>query len=718
MSQKFLSEVNLQALNNATTDTDKFLVSDSGTIKYRTGAEVLSDIGGQAALTNPVTGTGTTNYVTKFTGTSTIGNSQLFDNGTNVGIGTTSPSGKLDVIGNLYTSGELRIGASYAATGTGLIKSNSGVLSLFTWGDSTNIQIGGNDVIFKSESGSERMRLTSAGNLGIGVSAPGYKTQIETASSVVFLSKNTSSTSFNRSYFYNNSDVGIQIQAYGSAYPFGTTWPGGANSADITCNAANGLSIGTSTASAFVFGTNSAERMRIDSSGNILVGQTSAIYSATNRANLTIGKSAGSILVLGTSTASNGYLFFDTTNVELANSTASGSVFFRTAGTERMRINSSGNVGIGTTSPTAKLHIADINKVFDGYGNINVFTTDAASTSIGGSIALGGANTTTGTTPYVFGKIQGIKEGSASSWNGALLFGTTQSNSAITEKMRITSTGNVGIGTSSPSGRLQVSSATAGDDQIWLQSTTYTGGYSTLGYNANTGEFRIKQNDGGSAGITFYTGASASEKMRITPAGNVGIGTTSPTQPLEVNGTILSTTGSSGTIALGATTVRIEGNASSREMMFYTFNSERMRITSGGDVGIGTSSPTAKLMALSNGAGWTGWIENQDTAGNGSGLVVRAASNSGGFTMLLQKQDATSTFAVTGSGNVGIGTAAPDASAVLNLESTTQGFLLPRMGDTEMNNISSPAQGLMIFNLSVNAVCVFDGSTWQRLAYL
>jgi len=98
---KFKSEVQLEALNNATVDTDKFLVSDSSTVKYRTGAEVLSDIGGQAALTNPITGTGTLNYVSKFTSATTLGNSQIFDNGTNVGIGTTSPGSRLDVNGNL-----------------------------------------------------------------------------------------------------------------------------------------------------------------------------------------------------------------------------------------------------------------------------------------------------------------------------------------------------------------------------------------------------------------------------------------------------------------------------------------------------------------------------------------------------------------------------------------------------------------------------------------
>jgi len=114
------------------------------------------------------------------------------------------------------------------------------------------------------------------------------------------------------------------------------------------------------------------------------------------------------------------------------------------------------NVGIGTAAPTAKLHISDTNKTFDSYGNVNIFTTNTAAADIGGAIALGGTNSTGGTTPYVFGKIQGIKEGSASSWNGALLFGTTAGSSAVTERMRITSAGNVGIGTTSPSDTLTV----------------------------------------------------------------------------------------------------------------------------------------------------------------------------------------------------------------------------------------------------------------------
>lgn len=109
--------INFNTVNAATVDTDRFLVSDLGVLKYRTGSEVLSDIGGQGALTltttgtsgastligntlnipqyqavltNPVTGTGTTNYVTKWITSSTVGNSLLYDDGSAFAIGTAS----------------------------------------------------------------------------------------------------------------------------------------------------------------------------------------------------------------------------------------------------------------------------------------------------------------------------------------------------------------------------------------------------------------------------------------------------------------------------------------------------------------------------------------------------------------------------------------------------------------------------------------------------
>jgi hypothetical protein len=73
---------------------------------------------------------------------------------------------------------------------------------------------------------------------------------------------------------------------------------------------------------------------------------------------------------------------------------------------------------------------------------------------------------------------------------------------------------------------------------------------------------------------------------------------------------------------------------------------------------------------------------------------------------------------ISSSGNVGIGTASPNASAILHLRSTTQGFLPPVMRTGERNDISSPAVGLMIFNEEEDAVQVFtSGEGWRTLAW-
>jgi hypothetical protein len=76
-----------------------------------------------------VTGSGTTNYVPKFSGSTAIGNSQIFDNGTNVGIGTITPSNKLSVVGSGSFSTSLSVGSSLSVAGSG---SFNGALSVVT----------------------------------------------------------------------------------------------------------------------------------------------------------------------------------------------------------------------------------------------------------------------------------------------------------------------------------------------------------------------------------------------------------------------------------------------------------------------------------------------------------------------------------------------------------------------------------------------------------
>jgi hypothetical protein len=109
----------------------------------------------QSTLTNPITGTGTTNFLSKFTGTGTLGNSAIFEVGGNVGIGTSSPTSKFEIANIPNTPGSSNFHIGYGANGD----------NYFTSGVS-GIQV------FRTDN-AERMRLDASGNLGIGTATPG-----------------------------------------------------------------------------------------------------------------------------------------------------------------------------------------------------------------------------------------------------------------------------------------------------------------------------------------------------------------------------------------------------------------------------------------------------------------------------------------------------------------------------------------------------------------
>lgn len=113
---KIVASGNLEVktISNAASDTDRFLVSDSGEIKYRTGAEVLSDIGGVAVSSL------TSGYLPNYNGSALI-DSPAYTDGTNIGIGKV-PSQKLDVSGSV---GIATGGSLVNAAGTDYLKLNS-----------------------------------------------------------------------------------------------------------------------------------------------------------------------------------------------------------------------------------------------------------------------------------------------------------------------------------------------------------------------------------------------------------------------------------------------------------------------------------------------------------------------------------------------------------------------------------------------------------------
>jgi hypothetical protein len=66
-------------------------------------------------------------------------------------------------------------------------------------------------------------------------------------------------------------------------------------------------------------------------------------------------------------------------------------------------------------------------------------------------------------------------------------------------------------------------------------------------------------------------------------------------------------------------------------------------------------------------------------------------------------------------GNVGIGTSSPNASAILDAQSTTKGVRMPNMTTTQKNAIASPAAGLIVFDTTLAKLCVYSGAAWETI---
>jgi len=221
-----------------------------------------------------------------------------------------------------------------------------------------------------------------------------------------------------------------------------------------------------------------------------------------------------SIVSGNTSTGSSALLFgdADADNIGSINyAHVDNSMRFSTNSSERMRIDSSGNVGIGATSPDARLHIV-------GQASGSELAALKLSNNVnadGSGVSLEFADVVDLTTT----KITSLRTGTSYS----LQFFTT-SSSTLSEKMSITGSGNVGIGTSSPQNKLSVGSVSDANTSISINSTS--SGFGTLRFNddaSESGQGRLFYDHTNNAmGFTV----NSSERMRIDSSGNVLVGTT------------------------------------------------------------------------------------------------------------------------------------------------------------------------------------------------
>ena len=259
-----------------------------------------------------------------------------------------------------------------------------------------------------------------------------------------------------------------------------------------------------------------------------------------------------------------------------------------------MRIDASGNVGIGTTNPSKTLHVVANSGTVpssSGLGLIALVQNNSATSSASGLGLLSG---TAANGSIFFGDADDADVGNIfySHSNNAMGFVTNAS-----ERMRIDSSGNVGIGTSSPASIVEIIGVNPkltinANDVVNGRNATLSLISGTSADPSSTCQIMYGASNSTTAGtLTFVEGDGTTERMRIDSSGRVGIGTDNPQFQLHLSGSapgvVMSETG-----AVKYYRNRAAASALTWDILNtdYSYNSEAMRIQSDGQVLIGTSS--------------------------------------------------------------------------------------------------------------------------------
>jgi hypothetical protein len=610
-----------------------------------------------------------------------------------LGIGTTSPAGNLDVVPD--TDGYARIGRAYVGNvghadwaGYGHIDVRNGssyALLQSTAGHTILNAASGQHLSFRiNNNTADMMRISSAGNVGIGETSPEAKLHIKNASAGTFTASNS------QLLIENNTTVRLSMvspAANGCKIEFGDI-----NDQDV------GMINYDHSNNYMAFTTNASEKMRIASTGNVGIGTQSpgALLDIGDRIYL---KNDGTIH--WGSAAAHGVLSWDTGRA-IVSSLGTNNLDLKAPSGKQVVVNESGSnvdfrvegdtdasllfvdastdrVGIGTTSPQRKLHVST--------GNTDIaarFENTSSNGSVAEFISSGDSRTLTIQTDHIYS-------------NGNLFFGLGnytntyragthifQEDTGNTEVMRITGN-NVGIGTTSPDTyNIQLASGY----KIGVDNSS--GGTTRIAeiefYNTGDGSLRLKTDNASTGGIEFHT--EGFQRMEVLRGGNIhinnslGIGTTSPAQKLHISGGNARIDGD--IITQPTYKVYLDGGndtylheVSANHIAFNTGGAEKMRLTTGG---LGVGMIPAEVLDLKTASGD---CRIRLDAPNGSDTEIKFF-NAGAAVWTIGHDD--------GTGNFVIGTTNVDAPII---SVNSDGDVLPNGDGTQDLGASSKRWGII-----------------------